>query len=177
MISGFSWEITRSGDGGGLSWVVTGPLTRAMHPRSSGSITGCVQVASSCLAPWCSGICNPCSDPRWHLCPAFLAPHRTHAPGWPWTVCAMMEATTRPRIAHWARSCRSPGMWMYIVLRPAAFMRGELTLAGCLLPPILPIKNILPSRSARSSPGPQLYFINTFRQVQKGMIHAGPEHS
>lgn len=56
-------------------------------------------------------------------------------------------------------------------------MRGELTLARCLLPPISPIKNILPSRSARSSPGPQLYFINTFRQVQKGMIHAGPERS
>lgn len=55
-------------------------------------------------------------------------------------------------------------------------MRGELTLARCLLPPISPIKNILPSRSARSSPGPQLYFINTFRHVQKGMIHAGPEH-
>lgn len=54
-------------------------------------------------------------------------------------------------------------------------MRGELTLAPCLLPPISPIKNILPSRSARSSPGPQLYFINTFRHVQKGMIHAGPE--
>lgn len=54
-------------------------------------------------------------------------------------------------------------------------MRGELTLARCLLPPISPIKNILPSRSARSSPGPQLYFINTFRHVQKGMIHAGPE--
>lgn len=59
----------------------------------------------------------------------------------------------------------------------AAFMRGELTLARCLLPPISPIKNILPSRSARSSPGPQLYSINTFRQVQKGMIHAGPERS
>lgn len=56
-------------------------------------------------------------------------------------------------------------------------MRGELTLARCLHPPISPIKNILPSRSARSSPGPQLYFINTFRQVQKGMIHAGPERS
>lgn len=54
-------------------------------------------------------------------------------------------------------------------------MRGELTLARCLLPPISPIKNILPSLSARSSPGPQLYFINTFRHVQKGMIHAGPE--
>lgn len=66
---------------------------------------------------------------------------------------------------------------MYIVLRPAAFVQGELTLARCLLPPISPIKNILPSHSAWSSPGLQLYFINTFRQVQKGMIHAGPERS
>lgn len=80
------------------------------------------------------------------------------------------------RIAH-RGVLLGPGMCTYVVPRPAACMRGELTLARCLLPPISPIKNILPSRSARSSPGPQLYFINTFRQVQKGMIHAGPEHS
>lgn len=51
MISGFSWEITRSGDGGRLSWVVTGPLTRAMHPRSSGSIPGVCRLPAPAWLP------------------------------------------------------------------------------------------------------------------------------
>ena len=110
--------------------------------------------------------------------PGFLAPQsqagRRLLANLALRVCAM--AWDAVRIAHRAGPC-SPGMWTYIVLRPTACMRAELTLARCLLPPISPIKNILPSHSARSSPGPQLYFINTFRQVQKGMIHTGPKHS
>lgn len=115
---------------------------------------------------------------HWSLWP-LPWPTLTSDPGFwlTWAVCASVTARLGRGLPTSGPAVCSPGMWTYVVLRPATFMRGELSLARCLLPPISPIKNILPSRSARSSPGPQLYFINTFRQVQKGMIHAGPERS
>lgn len=152
-----------------------GPFVRATRPNPSALPwlgAGCqllpdlraMEPVTPALIPADTGSRAPGSPPG-HMHPAHLGLLRARwwGPG-------------PARIAHRGVSL-GPGMCTYVVLRPAACMRGELTLAGCLLPPISPIKNILPSRSARSSPGPQLYFINTFRQVQKGMIHAGPEHS
>ena len=141
----------------------------------------CSESASRLLVPaWLAGELKLATPALTQLTshPGFLAPQsqagRRLLANLALRVCAM--AWDAVRIAHRAGPC-SPGMWTYIVLRPTACMRAELTLARCLLPPISPIKNILPSHSARSSPGPQLYFINTFRQVQKGMIHTGPKHS
>lgn len=159
-----------------------GPL-QGPHPSSPPSrhwVGASPQLLPGSRMHWS---CKPLSDPRWHQIQGFWLPPpptthtpRTQAPGYPWTAC-VGGGCHSTKDGPPSRSCCSPGTWTYIVLRPAAFMWGELTLACCLLPPISPIKNILPSRSARSSPGPQLYFINTFRQVQKRMIHAGPEHS
>lgn len=181
-ISGFSYEIIRLDEGRGPSGVVTGPLARATPLQSTRSTRGgCKPLAPAWLrdtlelqAPLWPTLT---SDPGFLTAPP-TATHtpRTQAPGYPQTAC-VGGGRHSTKDGPPSRSCCSPGTWTYIVLRPAAFMWGELTLACCLLPPISPIKNILPSRSARSSPGPQLYFINTFRQVQKGMIHAGPEHS
>lgn len=156
--------------------MVAGPLVGARHPDPSAlpwlcAHAGCqrlppglhavVESATPALLPADTGSRAPGSPPG-HMLPA-------HPGG-----CPRAGGGPRPaRLAH-RGVLLGPGMCTYVVLRPAAFMRGELSLARCLLPPIAPIKNILPSRSARSGPGPQLYFINTFRQVQKGMIHAGP---
>lgn len=138
-------------------------VTHTPHssPRSTPwACAGCQPLAGSPVE-----CCDPCRDPPGHGVRGFWL----RLPGGGGALAGARPTAARdPLPPRNVNVRRSP---------PAAFMRGELTLARCLLPPISPIKNILPSRSARSSPGPQLYFINTFRQVQKGMIHAGPERS